>query len=179
MQWLSQYIYDQESATTYQFPEPDLQAQLVDLYFGRFNVFTPILHRPTFEGELSAGTHLRNRAFAGVTLLVCALGALVSNDRRVNIPDDNDNWQSAGWFWFRQIQVMDRSFVGGEKLYGLQIAAVCFNEMVYDAMLIKHSWRRRSCPGVFHLSMRGCLPGLDYASLKTSARIKGGHTVRQ
>ncbi|VDC06258.1 unnamed protein product [Peniophora sp. CBMAI 1063] len=122
--WVSTYILEQESTTAHFFPAPDLLYQLIDLYFRYMNVFTPILHRPTFERELSTDMHLRNKAFGGVTLLVCALGALVSKDPRVLIPDDGDAWHSAGWAWFRQVQVMDRSFVGGEKLYGLQIAAL-------------------------------------------------------
>ena len=124
VQWVSQYIYQQENAATYVFPEPDLLGHLVDLYFQYMNVFTPVLHRPTFEHELSHGTHLHNRNFGAVVLLVCALGALISHDPRVIAPTDGDDWHSAGWTWFRQVHVMDGSFVCGNKLYGLQIAAV-------------------------------------------------------
>ncbi|KZV71397.1 hypothetical protein PENSPDRAFT_407414 [Peniophora sp. CONT] len=127
--WVSAYMREVGGATYYSFPDTDLMYQLVDLYFRFVNIFTPILHRPTIERELAADFHLKNRAFGGVTLLVCALGSLVSNDSRVVIQDDSHDWHSAGWAWFSQVHVMDRSFVCGEELYGLQIAALATSYM--------------------------------------------------
>ncbi|EUC53657.1 fungal specific transcription factor domain protein [Rhizoctonia solani AG-3 Rhs1AP] len=65
------------------FPPDDLLASLVDLYFSRFNVILPLLHRPTFESQLAQKLHWRDPSFAAVVLLVCANGSRFSDDTRV------------------------------------------------------------------------------------------------
>lgn len=65
------------------FPPEDLLYSLVDLYFKRYNVLLPLLHRPTFEAQLAEKLHWRDPSFAAVVLLVCANGSRFSDDTRV------------------------------------------------------------------------------------------------
>lgn len=64
----------------FEFPEPDLMPQLVDLYFSEMNLIYPLLHRPSFIHSVTAGLHLRDEQFAAILLLVCAIGARHSDD---------------------------------------------------------------------------------------------------
>lgn len=86
-------------------------------------MFTPLLHRPTFERSVREGLHKRDVDFGCVLLLVCALGSRYSDDLRVVLEDAFPEqsamsetsaeeeerarrwrWHSAGWKWFRQVQ---------------------------------------------------------------------------
>ncbi|KIY44293.1 hypothetical protein FISHEDRAFT_51737 [Fistulina hepatica ATCC 64428] len=103
----------------YTFPTDDLLLQLLDLYFRNVNVFFPLLHRPTFEAAVSSGLHRRDDDFAVNLLLVCALGSRYSDDPRVLL-DGVDSLLSAGWKYFRQVQVLRRSMLTPPSLYDLQ-----------------------------------------------------------
>ncbi|KAF7331675.1 Fungal-trans domain-containing protein [Mycena kentingensis (nom. inval.)] len=59
----------------YVFPAQQLMWTLCALYFEHQHPYLPLLHRPSFERDLSAGLHTRDRAFGGVVLLVCGIGA--------------------------------------------------------------------------------------------------------
>ncbi|KAJ7256470.1 fungal-specific transcription factor domain-containing protein [Mycena haematopus] len=111
---------------TYIFPPPDLLRDLVDIYFGRINIFSFILHRPTFERSIAEGLHLRNPDFGAVVLAVCALASKSSPDNRVILPCEQGEL-SAGWEWFRQIR---RPFSGrlirSASLYELQLCCLYF-----------------------------------------------------
>ena len=103
------------TATPYKFPDPDLLTALTDLYFDHHNVFIPLLHRPMFESALIDGydvrravlpdidlsiycsLHLKDRAFGGVVLGVCACASRLSDDSRVLLEGHGDQWHSAGW----------------------------------------------------------------------------------
>ncbi|KZV60490.1 hypothetical protein PENSPDRAFT_593994, partial [Peniophora sp. CONT] len=87
----------------YRFPEPDLLAQLVELYFDNIHVHFPILHQPSFRQDLKEQLHLSSRDFGAVVLLVCATGARFCNDPRVILPG-SDSEHSAGYEWFSQVQ---------------------------------------------------------------------------
>jgi hypothetical protein len=85
------------------FPDADLIPILVNNYFENFNTYVPLLHRPTFERALQEELHHRDRGFASVFLLVCALGARSVDDPRVLLsPELHD---SAGWVFFDQVNI--------------------------------------------------------------------------
>lgn len=105
------------------FPPPDLLEKLVDLYFQNMNVFSPLLHRPTFEQGIKEGLHLHDEGFGSTVLLVCANGSRFTHDPRVLL-EDNQIPQSAGWKWFQQVQMVRKSLLAPPRLYDLQIYAV-------------------------------------------------------
>lgn len=88
------------------------------------NPFLPVLHRPSFERALNDRRHLTDIGFGSVVMLVCAIGALWTDDGRVYI--EGMSKHSSGWKWFEQVQVQRKSFLGPPRLYDLQIYAVCF-----------------------------------------------------
>ncbi|KAF8625882.1 hypothetical protein AX15_005149 [Amanita polypyramis BW_CC] len=103
----------------YTYPPDDLLQDVIDLYFRHFNLFFPLLHRPTFERSVAEGLHLTNHGFGAVLLLVCAVGARYSDDRRV-VLDGDDGYHSCGWKWFEQVQVVRRNLLAPD-LYDLQV----------------------------------------------------------
>ncbi|KAJ8076398.1 Gypsy retrotransposon integrase-like protein 1 [Marasmius tenuissimus] len=109
----------EETLPEYNFPEDDLMHNLVDLYFDKYNVFLPLLHRPTFERSVKQGEHLHDHSFGAVLLLVCALGARFSYDPRVF----EDGPQSAGWQYIRQVPI-SRVPRGKTGLYDIQAYAL-------------------------------------------------------
>ncbi|KAG1759731.1 fungal-specific transcription factor domain-containing protein [Suillus occidentalis] len=94
----------------YIFPQEDLAASLVDLYFKHYNVLTPLLHRPTFERKVAQGLHRRNATFGAVYLLVLAVGSRFSDDRRVCLEGQSEH--SAGW---------KKTLLGPPRLEDLQV----------------------------------------------------------
>ncbi|KAJ7578562.1 hypothetical protein C8J56DRAFT_1111495 [Mycena floridula] len=72
------------------FPDDDLMETLIDLYFTHWNLFRPLLHRPSFEKSLRQGLHYRDYYFGATVLVVCALGSTYSNDRRVFLDDTTE-----------------------------------------------------------------------------------------
>jgi hypothetical protein len=121
LQWVIPKLEDPEPH--YQFPDPDLLANLVDLYFEDINSFLPLLHRPIFGKSLADNLHLRDDGFGAIVLLVAAVGARFSNDPRVALPG-TDAMHSAGWAWFNQVQMVRRSLFSPPSLYDLQIYCV-------------------------------------------------------
>jgi len=109
----------------YSFPDPELARSLIDQYFACVNIYLPILHRPTFEREVASGLHLRDDSFAAMYLLVCAVGARHSDDRRVLL-DNVESWHSAGWKWFNQVQMVKKTILAPPCLHDLQFYSVCF-----------------------------------------------------
>lgn len=79
----------------------------MELYFTRFNILLPLLHRPTFEAQLAQKLHWRDPSFAAVVLLVCANGSRFSNDTRVmpyyadDVPEDMREYD-AGILFYRE-----------------------------------------------------------------------------
>ena len=100
--------------------------ELVGHYFSFVNIFTPVLHRPTFEEDLRSNLHLRERNFGNLVLLVCALGSRYTLDRRVLVDGDH-TWHSAGWNWFMQTRIFDDALLLSttSHLHVLQAACVC------------------------------------------------------
>ncbi|KZV76519.1 hypothetical protein PENSPDRAFT_569723, partial [Peniophora sp. CONT] len=99
-QW--EQVYERKRTPVYHFPSHDLLTSLVELYFTNMNIYLPILHRTIFEDELRQSLHLRDAEFGSVVLLVCAIGARLSDDPRV-LTEGTDDWHSAGFKWFSQI----------------------------------------------------------------------------
>ncbi|KAG8775581.1 hypothetical protein FRC12_001403 [Ceratobasidium sp. 428] len=108
------------------FPPDDLLHSLVDLYFTRFNVLLPLLHRPTFQAQLDQKLHWRDPSFAAVVLLVCANGSRFSNDTRVmpyyadDVPEDAREFD-AGILFYRQVDVCSIGVFPVDVLFEHQI----------------------------------------------------------
>ncbi|PCH38603.1 hypothetical protein WOLCODRAFT_97393, partial [Wolfiporia cocos MD-104 SS10] len=106
------------------FPEPDLMHTLIDLYFVKVNTHVPLLHRPTFEAEISDGLHLRNPKFGATVLAVCALGARFSEDPRVYLDGYEDDPLSRGWKWFNSAQTIQQPWLCLPNLYYIQLCCL-------------------------------------------------------
>ncbi|KAF9073616.1 putative fungal-specific transcription factor [Rhodocollybia butyracea] len=97
--WQLRYL--RYPAPQYLFPEDDLMASLIDLYFENINLLLPLLHRPTFMNAIAEGLHLSDAFFGASVLLVCALGSRHSNDTRA-FSEGPSVPSSAGWQWYVQ-----------------------------------------------------------------------------
>lgn len=68
---------------------------------------------------MKAGLHKQNINFARIFLLVCALGARFSDDKRVALPGENGvPWSSAGWVYFSQVMTINSEHVRYSVLLG-------------------------------------------------------------
>lgn len=120
--WLSAQLQDEPQPHASQnFPDDDLMFMLIDLFFTEVNVYTPLLHRPSFEKNIRDGLHLRDEGFGSTVLLVCAIGARFTEDKRVYLSDFSDSPLSCGWEWFKQVQMIRKSLLAPPRLYDLQI----------------------------------------------------------
>ncbi|KAJ6544002.1 fungal-specific transcription factor domain-containing protein, partial [Mycena capillaripes] len=114
-----------EDSQRYMFPDPDLLATLVDLYFEEVNLFWPVLHRPIFSCKVADKLHLRDPRFASTLLMVCSLGARHSNDPRVLLEGiKKDEFHSAGWKWYSQVRAIPKYLIYKPDLYELQTVAL-------------------------------------------------------
>jgi hypothetical protein len=104
---------------TFEFPPDDLLSSLIDLYFEYVHIFSPLLHRPTFEENVRAGLHLENEAFASVVLMVCATGSRFSEDPRVLREPTNESY-SGGFKYFNQVHLINNTVVSPATLFQLQ-----------------------------------------------------------
>ncbi|KAJ7140572.1 fungal-specific transcription factor domain-containing protein [Mycena crocata] len=111
---------------SYTFPPPPLLSQLINLYFEHSDMYLPILHRPTFERDVSLWLHLKDDAFAATVLLVCAIASRWSDDpRATGIPTGvrsapGTDRLACGWQWFNQVPPQKVHVFGAVTLYGLQ-----------------------------------------------------------
>ncbi|KAJ7578556.1 fungal-specific transcription factor domain-containing protein [Mycena floridula] len=120
------------------FPEQDLMQSLIDLYFAHWNLFLPLLHRPSFEKSLSEGLYHRNYYFGATVLVVCALGSKFSDDSRVFL--DGIREQSCGWIFFSQVQPLQgTSLVSPPSLYELQYYSLSVL-FLHGSSVIESSW---------------------------------------
>jgi hypothetical protein len=95
---------------------------LIELYFYHFNIFVPLLHRPTFEKSLSSLLHLGDYDFGCTVLVVCAIGARYSSDPRVLGPEVQEH--DVGWQWFEQVRPIRPQIGGVASVYELQLYMV-------------------------------------------------------
>jgi hypothetical protein len=112
-----------EEYWVYIYPDADLMPSLIDAYFLHFNIFLPLLHRPTFEKSVAEGLHFSDSMFGATLLLVCAHGSRYSEDPRV-LAEGSDCPRSAGWKWFEQVNVFRKTLYKRTTLYELQMHAV-------------------------------------------------------
>ncbi|KAI0629105.1 fungal-specific transcription factor domain-containing protein [Trametes polyzona] len=121
-----------------EFPPPDLIEHLTQLYFREINVYTPLLHEPTFRESVRMGEHFRDGGFGAVVLLICANGARDSDDPRV-FEEGTTSRLSRGWKWFKQVETRRKSLLAPSRLYDLQIS-VLMTTFVQGSGQILHSW---------------------------------------
>lgn len=76
---------------------------LVGIYFELVNITLPLLNEASFK--LNLHTRKRERPFRNVLLLVCALGALFSDDERVLVTDRRDLRFLAGYRFYNEARV--------------------------------------------------------------------------
>ncbi|KAF8996730.1 fungal-specific transcription factor domain-containing protein [Cyathus striatus] len=114
----------------YTFPSPDLIKKLTDAYFEHVNLFYPLLHRPTFELAVANCLHLRDEGFGNVLLLVCAVGSRYMGkvDERTLV-DGGDPF-TAGWKWYKQVQVVKPNLVNAPTLYDLQLYCLAVDFLI-------------------------------------------------
>lgn len=105
-----------------EFPPDDLLDNLVNIYFLSNNCHFPLLHRPTFEQQYHSGMHRSSQPFAEIVLLVCAIASRCCDDPRVLL--DPTVPHSAGWKYYEQVNVTDRSLVMPPTLMDLQRCVV-------------------------------------------------------
>lgn len=122
-QWATRNPELEEKHYSYIYPDADLMASLIDDYFLYFNIFMPLLHRPTFEKSVAEGLHFSDPMFGATLLLVCAHGSRYSDDPRI-LADGSDNPRSSGWKWFEQVNIFRTTFHKRPTLYELQMHAV-------------------------------------------------------
>ncbi|KZV67310.1 hypothetical protein PENSPDRAFT_754999 [Peniophora sp. CONT] len=121
--WEAMCLNNAELEGLYHYPPEDLLESLVDLYFQYSNLIYPLLHRPTFDKARAEGLHHKDEGFRGVLLLVCSIGSRWSNDTRVRLKETTV-WSSAGWRYFRQVQLARTLFPIPPSLYDIQIFAL-------------------------------------------------------
>ncbi|KAJ6508088.1 fungal-specific transcription factor domain-containing protein [Mycena vulgaris] len=113
-----------EPPVTQIFPPDDLLWDLVEIYFSQLNIYSFILHGPTFKQSLVEGLHLRDHRFGAIVLAVCALASKNSPDERV-LFSGTPGEISAGWKWFRQIgRPFSGPVVETASLYELQLCCL-------------------------------------------------------
>ncbi|KAJ7175685.1 fungal-specific transcription factor domain-containing protein [Mycena filopes] len=95
--------HDQRHQYVNVYPEPDLIASLVQLYFINIHPTLPVLHRPSFEQSVADGLFLVDHDFGGLLLSVLAVASRYSDDPRVFV--DGDRSLSSGWKFANQIQI--------------------------------------------------------------------------
>ncbi|EIW62305.1 uncharacterized protein TRAVEDRAFT_116127 [Trametes versicolor FP-101664 SS1] len=120
------------------FPPPDLMDYLIALYFTNVNIYTPLLHAPTFLNSLRNGEHLRDGGFGATVLLVCANGARFSTDPRV-FAHGTHSPASRGWKWFAQVERARKSYRAPSRLYDLQVCAL-MTMFLHNSTRILQSW---------------------------------------
>jgi hypothetical protein len=90
-------------------------------------VYTPLLHRPSFEKSIYDGLHHQDSAFGAVVLAICAHGARLLSSRYQ---------ENAGERWIRQIRLDGFVFAPTLKLYHLQLYCVCCESFFLGSHLL-------------------------------------------
>ncbi|KAJ7147910.1 fungal-specific transcription factor domain-containing protein [Mycena crocata] len=109
-----------EPPPQYTFPDADLIADLILLYFDNIHPTMPLLHRPSFERNVKEELHLRDHKFGALLLAVLALASRHSDDPRVFVPGA-DSTLSSGWLFFDQVQVVRKSLHDVPTLFEVQL----------------------------------------------------------
>ncbi|THU96982.1 hypothetical protein K435DRAFT_778274 [Dendrothele bispora CBS 962.96] len=118
--------------SSFEFPPAHLLHQFVNAYFVQQEVYSPLLHRPTFEKGLAQGLHLRDDSFGAVVLAVCALGARIGSPSPIkDRPGDK---------WFNQIRLENFFFRETLELHHLQLYCLCLSYLYANAEGVDDSW---------------------------------------
>ncbi|KAF7313268.1 Fungal-trans domain-containing protein [Mycena kentingensis (nom. inval.)] len=107
------------------FPDADLLASLVSIYFAQVNPFVGFIHRPSFDAAFRSGEHFRSSPFGSLVLAVCAVAARYSSDPRVLLPTANADEHSRGWAYYRQIRPLRAQFTLIPGVEELQTLGLC------------------------------------------------------
>ncbi|KZV68530.1 hypothetical protein PENSPDRAFT_653130 [Peniophora sp. CONT] len=137
--WLTFFDNHANAQQPLRFPDQALMDELIEHYFTNINIFTPILHRPTFENDLRSYLHLRERNFGCVVLLVCALGSRFTDDRRVLV-DGDETRQSAGSKWFIQTQIFNDATLLTTTWHLHVLQAACLATLYSSDVSSIHAW---------------------------------------
>ncbi|KAJ7136881.1 fungal-specific transcription factor domain-containing protein [Mycena epipterygia] len=122
----------------YSFPEGDFLMSLISFYFENINPFLPLLHRHTFESGVRRKLHLTHAGFAKTVLLVCALGALYSNDaqrppRAPGLPP-----RPPGFRYIEQVDLFGHMRQYHPTIYDLQ--AYCLAATFVNCACLRGAW---------------------------------------
>ncbi|KAJ7163354.1 fungal-specific transcription factor domain-containing protein [Mycena filopes] len=119
-QWEKELLI--KSRVHYRYPEPDLIASLLNLYFTVMHPTFPLLHQPTFEKSVAEGLHFSNMEFGGLLLSVLAVASRYSDDPRVFVKGDRS--LSSGWKFASQVEIVRRHFEA--TLYEIQMYCLMY-----------------------------------------------------
>ncbi|KIY67537.1 hypothetical protein CYLTODRAFT_422417 [Cylindrobasidium torrendii FP15055 ss-10] len=131
--WESQCV--SQPPQTFIFPEPDLMATLVDLFFAYPATHLPVLHEPTFRRDLAAGFHHVNDSFAKVVLCVCAIASRCTNDPRCLL--EGGHRHSSGWRFFSQ--TLTQSFTLSPTVYDVQFCCL-YSSFIMGTSIPQSCW---------------------------------------
>ncbi|KAJ7458299.1 fungal-specific transcription factor domain-containing protein [Mycena galericulata] len=131
------------SVVHYTFPDNNLMASLVSLYFSNVNMFIPLLHRPTFVQCISEGLHMHHSGFAATVLLVCAVGSLYGPGTDASYISE----EGRGWEWYDQVTLSGHTLRQQPTLYDLQ--AYCL-----AAEFLSWTSTPRNCWSIIGFGMR-------------------------
>ncbi|KAF9256400.1 hypothetical protein L218DRAFT_218513 [Marasmius fiardii PR-910] len=118
------------------FPSPSLMSLLIQHFFEDYNAIFPLIHRPSFEKDVTHGRHLFDIRFGLLVLSVCAIGSryVDVNDQRVSeegVLDPSEaetsKKHSLGWKWYRQIghRAMNPVFPSRPDVCEVQLICNC------------------------------------------------------
>ncbi|KAI0737553.1 fungal-specific transcription factor domain-containing protein [Daedaleopsis nitida] len=113
---------DRQLTSPTHFPNLESLRKLVDSYFTHFNLYLPLLHRPTFEKDIETGLYLRDRECAAIVLLVCAIGSIWIDSPR-NIHEEL-TVGSRGREWFDQVRYEPCRVFNPPRLHDVQVCAL-------------------------------------------------------
>ncbi|KAJ7458289.1 fungal-specific transcription factor domain-containing protein [Mycena galericulata] len=148
------------SVVHYTFPDDNLMASLVSLYFSNVNMFIPLLHRPTFLKCISEGLHMHHSGFAATVLLVCAVGSLYGPWTDASYVSE----EGRGWEWYNQVTLSGHALRQQPTLYDLQ--AYCL-----AAEFLSWASTARNCWSIIGFGMRMAHDiGAHRETIRTSSR---------
>lgn len=112
------------SSSCLEFPPADIIAPLVDTYFTHWNIFYPVLHRPTFQRLLDQELHQRDYEFGSILLVVCAIGARFTDHPFLSdVPHGAVNCRVAHWL-SQTRRAMRKPFTSTATLFEVQYFCV-------------------------------------------------------
>ena len=136
IQWESEFVY-KSPPPAYVFPEPDLLASLITIFFEKVHPLYTTVHRQTFERGVRNNTHISDPQFGMVVLGVCAVASRYSDDPRVFLDEKHaqgDEGSSAGWKYITQVPFWRNTLYDRTTMYDLQFFAVSSSRQSFSAL---------------------------------------------